>query len=98
MKTDKELCFALGLAQRAGKLASGEQTVETYLKKGKGKYLLLGADASPRTSKRLEEACKAMNVPLGRALTCVQIGDAIGKSPRAAVLLLDSQFMKLLGV
>lgn len=98
MKTDKELCFALGLAQRAGKLASGDQTVEAYLKKGKAKYLLVASDVSPRTKEKLEKLCKAQGVPYGCALTRIEMGDAIGKSPRAAVLLLDSHFLKLLGV
>ena len=53
MKTDNELCFALSLAQKAGKLASGDQGVwDTLKKKGRARYVLIAADASPRTVER----------------------------------------------
>ncbi|MEM5770693.1 MAG: ribosomal L7Ae/L30e/S12e/Gadd45 family protein, partial [Bacillota bacterium] len=39
----------LGLAQRAGKLLSGEGTVESALRRGKVKLLIIAEDASANT-------------------------------------------------
>ena len=53
MKTDEQLCFALGLAQKAGKLASGDQGIwDTLKKKGRARYVLIAADASQRTTEK----------------------------------------------
>ena len=49
MKTDEQLYFALGLAQKAGKTASGDMAVSEALKKGMGCYAVLAEDAAPRT-------------------------------------------------
>ena len=38
--------FALGLAQKAGKLASGDYAVRSALKNGKARLLLVAADAA----------------------------------------------------
>ena len=43
MKTDEQLYFALGLAQKAGKTASGDMAVSEALKKGMGCYAVQGA-------------------------------------------------------
>ena len=43
--------FALGLAQKAGKLASGDYAVRSALKNGKAKLLLVAADAAENSKK-----------------------------------------------
>ena len=97
MKTDEELCFALGLAQRAGKLASGDQGVWDTLKKGRARYVLIAADASPRTVEKIQRWCDAGKIPYGKILDRARLGAAIGKAPRAAVVLMDDNFRKMMG-
>ena len=46
--------FALGLAQKAGKLASGDYAVRSALKNGKAKLLLVAADAAENSKKVME--------------------------------------------
>jgi ribosomal protein L7Ae-like RNA K-turn-binding protein len=96
MKNDKQLYFALGLAQKAGKLASGDQGVEDALKKGQACLVLMASDVSDRTRDRLESLCRHYKVPVRQALTMADIGLAIGRSPRAAVVILDHHFLQLM--
>lgn len=99
MKTDNELCFALSLAQKAGKLASGDQGVwDTLKKKGRARYVLIAADASPRTVEKIRYWCDTEKIPYGMALDRIRLGSAIGKAPRAAVVLLDDGFRKMMGL
>ena len=99
MKTDNELCFALSLAQKAGKLASGDQGVwDTLKKKGRARYVLIAADASQRTMDKIQRWCDANQVPYGKRLDRARMGAAIGKAPRAAVILLDDNFRKMMGL
>ena len=44
----------LGLAKRAGKLAAGEDAVETALQTGKVRLLILASDAGDKTVRRIE--------------------------------------------
>lgn len=98
MKTDEELCFALGLAQRAGKVASGDQGIWNTLKKGRARYVLIAADASQRTVEKIQRWCDANQVPYGKRLDRARMGAALGKAPRAAVILLDDNFRKMMGL
>lgn len=99
MKTDNKLCFALSLAQKAGKLASGNQGVwDTLKKKGRARYVLIAADASPRTVEKIRHWCDTEKIPYGMALDRIRLGSAIGKAPRAAVVLLDDGFRKMMGL
>ena len=96
MKTDEQLYFALGLAQKAGKTASGDMAVSEALKKGMGCYAVLAEDAAPRTVEKVVALCKETHVPFTKRLTAARLGQALGKAPRAAVVLLDKNFMKMM--
>ena len=95
MKTDEQICFALGLAQKAGRLASGDQGIWDMLKKQRARYVLIAADASLRTREKLENWCRSHQIPYSIRLDMVTMGAAIGKAPRAAVVILDDHFLKL---
>ncbi len=45
------IAFALGLAQKAGKVASGDFAVRSALKSGKAKLLVVATDAAPNSKK-----------------------------------------------
>ncbi|MDI6813959.1 MAG: L7Ae/L30e/S12e/Gadd45 family ribosomal protein [Desulfitobacteriaceae bacterium] len=83
----------LGLARRAGRLASGDAEVEAFMKKHKGFLLLLAEDAPGAQKKYLQwaEDLGLETVVVGRK---EELGSAIGLSPRAAVLVLDQGFAK----
>lgn len=72
MKTDEQLYFALGLAQKAGKTASGDMAVSEALKKGMGCYAVLAEDAAPRTVEKVVALCKETHVPFTKRLTAAR--------------------------
>ena len=87
---------ALGLAQTAGKVSSGDLGVKEALSGGKVKLLVIAADASPNTVKELKFLAAKVSVPV---ITCMQrseLGLCIGKAPRAAVAVLDKGFAGLI--
>jgi ribosomal protein L7Ae-like RNA K-turn-binding protein len=96
MKTDEQLYFALGLAQKAGKLASGDLSLTEALKEGRGKYVVIAGDVSSRTEEKITALCQAQQVPFTKRLDMASLGRAIGRAPRAAVVILDENFMKLM--
>lgn len=90
------IAFALGLAQRAGKLASGDFAVKSALKGGKAKLMVLAADAAPNSKKEMYYLAEQANIPVVEALTREELGHAIGKQQRTAVVILDNNFAKML--
>lgn len=84
----------LGLAQRAGKIVSGEESVENALRKGKVRMLILAEDASANTSKLFNNLTKTVGVPLFVHGTKLELGLAIGKSHRSAIAITDINFVR----
>ena len=96
MKTDEQLYFALGLAQKAGKTASGDMAVSEALKKGMGCYAVLAEDAAPRTVEKSGGSLQRDPCSFYQTSYSRKVGQALGKAPRAAVVLLDKNFMKMM--
>lgn len=82
----------LGLIQKAGKLSSGDDTVEIDIKKHKSKLLILAEDASENTKKRFQNSASHYNIPLLHFGTKEAIGYAIGKSERSILSINDEGF------
>lgn len=82
----------LGFAQKAGKLASGENTVEAKIK-DKGACLVIVAEDAPEHTKgrmqRLAGHYQTDYIIFGEKN---RLGQAIGKSPRNVVLVSDKNF------
>ena len=91
--SDAKFRNALGLAQKAGKLASGEFTAERALKKGEAKLIVLDEEASENTVKKWRSACLYRNIPF---ITAAGVGQAIGKSGRLVAAVTDDGFFKML--
>lgn len=85
----------LGLAQRAGKLTSGEDMVIDAVRKGKINLILLGSDAGPNTTKNVRDKAKYYNVEVIDEFTCTELSQAIGKLNRVVVGISDRGFSKL---
>lgn len=83
----------LGMALRAGKIISGDAAVEASLKKGKGKLLIIAEDA-PGSLKKFQKWAEDLNLPLLLAGEKIELGKALGQSPRAVVLVMDEGFAK----
>ncbi len=100
MKSDKVLSL-LGLAKKAGKLKGGEFCVETEVKKGKAKLVVVATDASDNTRKNYKDMCSYRHVPICFYSDKESLGKSIGTEERAAVAVLDEGFangiMKALG-
>jgi len=90
----QSLAYMLGLCQRAGKAASGDTAVELALKKRKAEMLILAADASERTQEKFLELATRAGVPHCRVGTRDELGSALGKAHRAAVVVQSKDFAK----
>ena len=91
MNDDKFLGL-LGLAHRAGCVASGAMQTEKAVVSGRCKLLLVAADAAPETQKRLNIMIAETGIPMFRILSKLQLGTAVGKSPKAALAINDIGF------
>jgi ribosomal protein L7Ae-like RNA K-turn-binding protein len=86
----------LGLANRARKIISGEELSVKEIRSGKAKLVLLSADASANTTKKITDKCKSYEVPYKLVEDRHLLGQAIGKEARVVVAVLDDGFAKKL--
>lgn len=97
MTAQDKMGFALGLAQKAGKLASGDTAVRLSVKAGKAVLLLLAADLSENSCRSFMNMAANGNLPVLRSgLSKHELGRALGKGQRTAVALLDNGFTKMI--
>lgn len=93
---DNKAAFALGMAQKAGKAASGDVAVRGALKSGKARLMVLATDVAPNSKKELLFLAEQAGVPVLELLSRAELGYAIGKAQRAAVAITDSNFANML--
>jgi ribosomal protein L7Ae-like RNA K-turn-binding protein len=86
----------LGLANRARKIISGEELSIKEVRAGRAKLVLLSADASANTMKKITDKCKSYEVPVKIVEDRHILGQAIGKEARVVVAVLDNGFAKKL--
>lgn len=84
----------LGLATRAGKVASGEFAVEKSVKSGAAYLVIVAQDASDNTKKMFTDMCAFYEVPISIYGTKAELGHAIGKEYRASLAVQDEGFVK----
>lgn len=82
----------LGLAYRARKVVSGEETVIQSIRSGQAKLVLLSKDASDRTTKTVTNKCLYFKVPMITVESRETLGAAIGKAERVVVAVTDPGF------
>ncbi|BCU82057.1 YlxQ family RNA-binding protein [Polycladomyces abyssicola] len=90
---DKRLQL-LGLAQRAGKVVTGEEAVLRAIRSGQAAAVILAEDASDNTRKRFTDKCSYYDVPLWHMGTRTELGRAIGKPERVVIALTDPGFAR----
>ena len=94
MKNNNKVLSLLGLATKAGKIASGEFSTEKSVKSGKGFLVLVAADASENTKKKFRNMCEFYEVPVYFYGGKEELGHAMGKEFRASLAVLDSGLAK----
>ena len=97
MQTDK-LIGALGLAHKAGALIKGNEAVHDAIRQKKAALVLLSADASEGSKKKLITACAYYQVPVREMpLNQDTLARALGaSSPCAAAAVKKHEILKLI--
>lgn len=81
----------LGFAQKAGKLAAGEAQVENFLKKEKIVLLVMSEELSDNRKEFWKRQAEYANVLiLSVDISKLDLGWAIGSSPKAIIGIMDS--------
>lgn len=84
----------LGLAQKAGKIASGEFATENAVKSGMAYMVIVAEDASDNTKKKMTNMTEYYEVPIYFLGTKEELGHYIGKEYRSMLAVLDAGFTK----
>ena len=98
MNNDRSVIFFFFLAQKAGKIASGDFAVKSALKGGKVKLLIIASDASDNSKKDIYYLAGLYSVKTIEILDREQLGMAIGKAKRTAIAVLDANFANMMKV
>ncbi len=94
MSVEEKVFGYLGLAQRAGKMESGEFSTEEAVKRKKACMVLIAGDASDNTKKKFRNMCEFYQVPYYEFADKVSLGHAVGKEFRASLALTDAGLAK----
>ncbi|WP_123040085.1 L7Ae/L30e/S12e/Gadd45 family ribosomal protein [Cohnella candidum] len=94
--TANKVLSRLGLAMRAGKLVSGEETVLKAIRGGEAKLVVLAKDASDNTGKKMADKCGSYGVPLVVGFTRYELGWAVGKPERVMFAVTDQGFADMI--
>ncbi|HET7616668.1 MAG TPA: YlxQ family RNA-binding protein [Bacillales bacterium] len=86
----------IGLAFRAGKIASGEEAVMSAVRTGKARLVIVAGDASERTKSMWENKCSYYEVPLATITDRYELGAAMGKAHRVVIAVNDKGFSEKL--
>ena len=89
---DRRTASLLSLAQKAGKLASGEFSCENALRSGKAKLVIVCEDASDKTKKKFINKSFFYKVVCYVCFGKEELSRCIGKSNRAVVAVIDDGF------
>ena len=93
MSQNKALSM-IGLATKAGKVASGEFCTEKEVKSGRAYLVIVADDASDNTKKKFQNMCDFYQVPIYFYKDKDTLGHAMGKEFRASLVILDEGFAK----
>lgn len=86
----------LGFAMKAGKLISGEEICKKAVQQQQAQLVIVAEDASENTKKLFRDKTSFYHVPLRFYGNKEEIGNSIGKLPRAVIAVRDHGFAKKL--
>lgn len=95
MALNKTLSF-IGIAQKAGKVVSGEFSVEKSVKEYKACLVIIAEDASDNTKKMFRNMCTYRDIPMYIYSNKEDLGRCIGKQFRASLAVTDDGFANTL--
>lgn len=95
MQNRQKAINLLGLAERAGKLVTGSETVIGKLNKEKVKAVIMASDIQKNTAEKVDRVARKTNVPIINLFTADELSQAIGKK-RKVLGLTDVGFTKAL--
>ena len=87
--SESKILGLLGMAAKAGKLASGEFAAEQALKARKAWLTIVAEDASANTKKKFRDRCGYVSCPILVIGSKQTISHAIGKDERSCIAVLD---------
>ncbi|MCR4892519.1 MAG: ribosomal L7Ae/L30e/S12e/Gadd45 family protein [Lachnospiraceae bacterium] len=82
----------IGLATRAGRTVSGEDTVIKSVRDGTARVVFISAEASAGTRKKFQDKCTYYGVPYYIRGSLEELGKVTGKPFRAVVAVTDQGF------
>lgn len=86
----------IGLAQRAGMLAIGEEIVLKAIRSKQARLVFVATDASDNTKKKFRDKCKSYNVPLAIGFTRNDLSNSMGRVNRVVVAVMDDGFATMM--
>ena len=86
----------LGLAEKAGKVRSGEFSTEKAVKSGKAGLVIVSEASSDNTKKKFTNMCTYYKVPIYLFGTKDELGHAMGQEFRASLSVEDAGFSNAL--
>lgn len=92
MEINKKVFNLIGLATKAGKIASGEFSTEKAVKDGKAAMVIVAEEASDNTKKMFTNMCTYYEIPIYFFGKKGELGHAMGKESRASLAILDKGF------
>ena len=84
----------IGIAAKAGKIASGEFSTEKAVKTGTAYLVITAEEASDNTKKKFKNMSDFYEVPYFEYQTKENLGRAIGKEFRASLAITDANLAK----
>ena len=91
---NRKVLNLLGLAQKAGKVASGEFSTEKAVKSGHAMLAVISEDASGNTKKKFHNMCEWYHVPAIELADKASLGHCLGKADRTSAAITDEGFAK----
>ena len=82
----------ISLSRKAGKVQSGEFSVENDVRSGKAALVIISREASPNTKKKFRNMCSFYEVPEITYATKEELGRWIGCEYRAVLSISDEGF------
>ena len=82
----------LGLAVKAGKVASGSFMVEQEVRQGRARLVILTGDIGPAVSKKIIEGCERYGIPMIGNGDRERLSHAAGKEDRSCFAVTDAGF------
>lgn len=95
MNNHKVLSF-IGICMKAGKLVSGEFSVDKAVKGGQAYLVLIADDVSAGSRKHYTDMCRYYHVPICSLSSKEELGKALGKEYRASLAVLDENMARAL--